>query len=61
MAESSRLGEIFLELADTLVSDFDVVDFMTTLASACVELLSASEVGVLLADEGGRLHSVGSS
>jgi hypothetical protein len=43
------------------VSDFDVVEFMTTLADRCVELLGADEAGVVLADEQGILRSVASS
>jgi len=61
MAEPQRLSQVFVELADTLVTDFDVVDFMTVLAHRCVELLDASEAGVVLADERGSLRSVASS
>lgn len=61
MIEDPRLGRVFVELADTLVDDFDVVDFMTSLAHHCVELLHASEAGVLLADGRGALGSVASS
>ncbi len=56
-----RLSEIFVELADTLIDEFDVVDFMTVLASRCVELLDATEVGLILADQRGNLRVVGSS
>jgi hypothetical protein len=59
--EGSRLGQVFVELADTLVDNFDVVDFLTTLAHRCVELLHATEAGVLLADSRGVLRSVASS
>jgi hypothetical protein len=59
--EGSRLGQVFVELADTLVDDFDVVDFLTTLAHRCVELLHATEAGVVLADSRGVLRSVASS
>jgi hypothetical protein len=61
MADTQRLSRVFVELADTLVTDFDVVDFMTVLAHRCVELLGASEAGVVLADEQGSLRSVASS
>lgn len=61
MADLQRLSRVFVELADTLVTDFDVVDFMTVLAHRCVELLGASEAGVVLADERGSLRSVASS
>ena len=61
MIDSERLSRVFVELADTLVSDFDIVEFMTTLADRCVELLGADEAGVVLADEQGILRSVASS
>lgn len=61
MIDSERLSRVFVELADTLVSDFDVVEFMTTLADRCVEVLGADEAGVVLADEQGILRSVASS
>jgi hypothetical protein len=61
MADQQRLGRVFVELADTLVTDFDVVEFMTVLAHRCVELLGAREAGVVLADERGLLRSVASS
>jgi GAF domain-containing protein len=61
MADQQRLSRVFVELADTLVTDFDVVEFMTVLAHRCVELLGASESGVVLADERGSLRSVASS
>jgi len=61
MTDAQRLSRVFVELADTLVTDFDVVDFMTVLADRCVELLRASVAGVMLADERQSLRSVASS
>jgi GAF domain-containing protein len=56
-----RLVQTLVELADTLVADFDVVDFLHTLTSRCVELLDASEAGLMLADQRGGLRMVASS
>jgi transcriptional regulator with GAF, ATPase, and Fis domain len=61
MVDQQRLGRVFVELADTLVTDFDVVEFMTMLAHRVVELLGAREAGVVLADERGLLRSVAST
>jgi GAF domain-containing protein len=61
VADQQRLGRVFVELADTLVTDFDVVEFMTVLAHRSVELLGAREAGVVLADGRGVLRSVASS
>ena len=40
MSEQS-VADVFVELADTLVEDFDVIDVLTRLTSHCVELLGA--------------------
>ena len=61
MANQERVSEVFVELADTLVDVFDVVEFLTTLAHRSAELLNATEAGVVLADETGTLRSVASS
>jgi GAF domain-containing protein len=51
----------FIELADTLVADFDVIDLMCTLVDRCAELLGPSEVGLALADSQGHLRVLASS
>ena len=42
------LARTFVELADTLVADFDLIEFLSILADRCVELLGAAEVGLVL-------------
>ena len=61
LPREDRLAQVFVELADTLVADFDVVEFLTTLAHRTAELLHAADAGVVLADERGVLRSVASS
>ena len=56
MTREQRLSQTFVELADTLVDDFDVVDLMVLLTERCVELLDASAAGLLLADGDGSLR-----
>ncbi|MGH9102797.1 MAG: GAF and ANTAR domain-containing protein [Acidimicrobiales bacterium] len=54
MTRRERLvATTLLELAEALVADFDVVDLLGLLARRCVELLSISAAGVVLADEAG--------
>lgn len=55
------LAETFVELADTLVADFDVVDFLHGLADRCVQLLAVDAAGLMLADQRGSLRVVASS
>src|SRR6185312_2847117 len=56
MANQQLLVETLVTLADTLVDDYDVIDFMQTLAERSVELLGLSAAGIMLADGTGRLR-----
>lgn len=55
------LATTFVELADTLVANFDVIDFLHTLATRSVELLNADAAGIMLADYQGVLHVMAAS
>jgi GAF domain-containing protein len=55
------MAQTFVELADTLVAGFDLMDFLHTLAERCVELLDVDAAGLLLADSGGTLRLVAAS
>jgi len=56
-----RLAETLVELADTLVAGFDLMEFLQTLAERCVELLEVDAAGLLLADSTGMLRLVAAS
>ena len=56
-----RLAQTFVELADTLVGGFDLMEFLHMLTERCVELLDASAAGLLLADGRGALRLVAAS
>jgi GAF domain-containing protein len=56
-----RLLDTFVELADTLTDDFDVIDFLHLLVNRCVELLNVDAVGLLLSDPEGMLQLVATS
>lgn len=57
-----QMARAFVELADSLVDDFDVIDFLDTLAHHCVELLDVDAAGLMLGDQHGRLrHAAASS
>jgi GAF domain-containing protein len=61
MTREQRIVETFVELADTMVDDFDVIEFLHRVAERCVELLDCSEAGVLLVDAAGVLRVMASS
>lgn len=56
-----RLAETFVELADTLVAGFDLMELLQTLTERCVELLEVDAAGLLLADDRGALRLVAAS
>jgi GAF domain-containing protein len=56
-----RFAQVFVELADTLVAGFDLMDFLHTLTVRCVELLAVDAAGLLLADSGGTLRLIAAS
>ena len=60
-SREERLSEAFVDLADTLVDDFDVLDFLHALATHCIALLDVDEAGLMLADGSGRLVVTASS
>jgi GAF domain-containing protein len=61
MTTEQRLTQVFVELADTLVDEFDALDFLSTLTERSVELLHADAAGVILNDLRGTLHVVAST
>ena len=60
-AREALLSQTFVQLADTLVDEFDIIDLLTVLADRCVELLDAAAAGILLADHDGVLHVMAAS
>ncbi|WP_371407436.1 GAF and ANTAR domain-containing protein [Kribbella sp. NBC_00662] len=61
MTREQRLGRVFVELADSLVDDFDVIDLLHLLCDRSVELLQADASGLILADQRGLLHVMAST
>ncbi|HET6693873.1 MAG TPA: GAF and ANTAR domain-containing protein, partial [Pedococcus sp.] len=61
LTSGQRLARVFVELADTLVDEFDALDFLATLADRSVELLGADAAGVIIRDDHDSLHVVAST
>lgn len=55
------LARVFVEIADTLVDDFDLVEFLEMLTTRTCDLSHATAAGLLLADSEGRLQFMASS
>jgi GAF domain-containing protein len=52
------LAQTFVDLVDTLVDDFDVVDLLTLVTDRCVEVLDVSAAGLMLVAPEGDLRVV---
>ena len=61
MISTDQLATVFVRLADTLVDDFDAIDFLHDLARHAARVSGAEVVGVMLVDHHERLQSVASS
>jgi GAF domain-containing protein len=61
MDRDRLIARAFVRLADTLVDEFDVVDFLYGLSADSVRILDAAAAGVMLADPRGGLRLVASS
>jgi GAF domain-containing protein len=59
--DGQLLSATFVELTDTMVADFDVIDFLHVLTSRSAELLDVAAAGLLLADPRGELRVVAAS
>jgi GAF domain-containing protein len=56
-----ELADVFVEMADTLVDDFDVIEFLHVMTERCVQLLGVSAAGLLLTDGQDTLQVVAAS
>jgi GAF domain-containing protein len=61
MTREALLARTMVDLADTLVDNFDVVELLTLLTDRCVEVLDVSAAGLMLVAPEGDLRVVASS
>jgi transcriptional regulator with GAF, ATPase, and Fis domain len=59
--DERQVAEAFVELADTLVDDFDLMDFLHRVTVRSAEVLGVSAAGLLLTDQRGALRVVAAS
>jgi transcriptional regulator with GAF, ATPase, and Fis domain len=53
---TARIAEVFVKVADTLVDEFDLIEFLEMVTTHTSEMTSASAAGLLLADHHDRLQ-----
>ena len=61
MIAMEQLAEVFVEMADTLVDDFDVLEFLEVVTSRSASISNASSAGLLVADVHGQLQFMAAS
>ncbi len=60
-AREQLIADTFVELTNTLVDEFDLLDFLHTLIERTVALVDADAGGIMLADQRGRLAVMAAS
>jgi transcriptional regulator with GAF, ATPase, and Fis domain len=58
---ATRVAEVFVEFADTLVEEFDLIEFLQMVTMRASELVGSAAAGLLLADPQGRLQFMAAS
>jgi GAF domain-containing protein len=61
MAREAVLARTLVDLADTLVDEFDVVELLTLLTDRCVDVLDVAAAGLMLVSPSGDLRVMASS
>lgn len=61
MIAAEQLAQVFVDVADTLVDDFDLIEFLQMVSTRTSLLVDARAAGLLLADERGHLQLMAAS
>jgi GAF domain-containing protein len=61
MISPTRMSDLFVEVADTLVDEFDLLDFLHTVAVNAAEVTGSTAVGLMLVDHDGVLRPMAAS
>ena len=61
MISTARITDLFVEVADTLVDEFDVIDFLHNLTVHAVDVSGAGAAGLMLTDQTGHLQFMAAS
>ena len=61
VTRESKLSAAFVKLADTLFTEFDVIDLLHLLVGQCTDILDTQAGGIMLADPTGQLQLAAST
>ena len=60
-SQEARVNAAFVSMTDALMREYDIVDLLSTLLNACIDVLDMDAGGILLADPTGQLELVAST
>lgn len=58
LTREAQIAATLIGLADTLVADYDVVDFLHDLVQQTAHIIDAADVGILVPDASGRIGTI---
>jgi GAF domain-containing protein len=58
---TEHLADVFVEVADTLVDNFDLIEFLYALSRHATDISGGAAAGVMLSGQDGALHHLGAS
>lgn len=61
ISREEKINAAFVQVADTLMNSYDVVDLLSTLVHVCTDLLDVDAGGLLIADAAGALELIAST
>ncbi|MGR8010679.1 ANTAR domain-containing protein [Streptomyces hypolithicus] len=61
MSREQQVSEVFVKVADSLIDDFDLIEFLEQLCAHCVTVFGVSAAGILLGNEKETLHTIAAS
>ncbi|MFD8964059.1 ANTAR domain-containing protein [Streptomyces sp. NPDC059568] len=61
MSREQQVSAVFVQVADSLIDNFDLLEFLDQLCAHCVSLLDVTAVGILLANENDTLQTIAAS
>lgn len=61
MLQVDTISDVFVDVADTLVDDFDIIEFLRRVATHASDIGGGSAVGLMLSDQTGQLQFMAAS
>jgi transcriptional regulator with GAF, ATPase, and Fis domain len=60
-SREEKINDAFVDMTSALMTDYDIVDLLSTLLNSCTDILEVDAAGILLTDAAGDLELVAST